>query len=465
METGSPCGRAAAAAAGMGVLLVATLTGLGCASEQAGGQTGDEDGLPPANPPVVQLGIPAAQSNSACAASDAPAVLASLDDGRAGFSARDVLAFAEGAFDLPITWHRQPHDAWEPARTIVPSGESDTMQLTIAHMDGDVRHVQGAMGLCNRLEVDVEVTLKTDSGALNESSKGVLRAWGPHQARLVLRFHSQQVKIEAPTGSYDGPPSPAPVPLAGELAITAEDETRLAMVEIGLNTSALGVNGVIDAWLYATQGNEVMRIQRAAGVATIGEPCGSSLISTINTHGYGLPGDASPFGTLPSAMVVIDQVDGVHAQAIQDDGTRQELVLGVELDEATTCAHPDDGALGLVSEGTLRIEAGLGRGQIDGRWPVRIAAGLSEEHGLEHVRINLRGDVSLENVHSTWGITGIDLAGYDLVELTLQLELDMTPNTPAIEGDLFLRGSVRPSQDAAPIASGSGDLLGHIRFE
>lgn len=96
-----------------------------------------------------------------------------------GFSAEDVLSFAEGEHVTTIEWH--PID--------VPYGpESGTKQLTLSVESlGRARYVDRGESPCcfAAVQVDVRVTLETSGGALGESFVTVLEARSAGAASLL----------------------------------------------------------------------------------------------------------------------------------------------------------------------------------------------------------------------------------------------------------------------------------------
>jgi len=143
------------------------LTALASASGCAGGQTGAEGVPGPCNEQRTPLALGEASP--------------------LGFSAADVLSFAEGEHVTTIEW--QPID--------VPYGpESGTKQLTLSVESlGRARYVDRGESLCcfAALQVDVRVTLTTSGGALSESFVTVLQARSADAASL-------QTVIEPPLG-------------------------------------------------------------------------------------------------------------------------------------------------------------------------------------------------------------------------------------------------------------------------
>lgn len=135
------------------------LTVFASASGCAGGQTGSET-------------VP-----GRCSEQRTPLELAEASP--LGFSAADVLSFAEGEHVTTIEWH--PID--------LPYGpESGTKQLTLSIESlGGARYVDRGESSCcfAAVQVDVRVTLETSGGALGESFVTVLEARSADAASLL----------------------------------------------------------------------------------------------------------------------------------------------------------------------------------------------------------------------------------------------------------------------------------------
>jgi hypothetical protein len=257
-----------------------------CAGGEAGGQTGDEDALP------RRIRIPTAAADRGCAMEDPAVVLTSLDDDRAGFSPREVLDYAEGRFTAALTWHPDSFHEWETDRreiTPAPSGV-ETLELEVTHSGGTIRYIGPSDSPpCGRIDIDMQVTMKTASDALNEQVDAVLRAWGTDasDARLAIAFQGPGFEIDVPPVT-DGPPPPPVFPLAGALSVTKTlryapedadpddpaaqtltDTGEMALIETEFIFRPARLEGRIDAWLY---GHESGILQLADGIATIAEP-------------------------------------------------------------------------------------------------------------------------------------------------------------------------------------------------
>ena len=262
--------------------LCATTLVVGCA--EVGGQTGTEDTTSPpltAGPSTSArvVHIPTPTGNPRCI-HDAPIALASLDDAPSGFSARDVLALAEVSGQFPLTWNTESPTGSRLRKIEPPSGpDSDAIFLTVSYAGGEILHL-GPPG-CSRLDVEVEVTMRSESGALDENVTAVLYALEPAfdetgGVRLEFVLRPAGVVIHMPLGPLEGRPTPRVAPQGGDLdvrmaAMDGEsmppDPGWLAAVPILLWFDQGGVHGTIDAWLHATRTVGMWRAREIGTVA------------------------------------------------------------------------------------------------------------------------------------------------------------------------------------------------------
>lgn len=184
---------------------------------------------------------------------------------------------------------------------------------------------------CGRLEIDVQVTLRTSSGAFDETVDGVLMASSPFEARLVLDFHTTVVQPYAPPAHEDAPVVPVH-PLAGALDVTVTNDGghhKLAFLELVFTFSELGFNGYADGWIYGVDDGS---LRLAPLLATIGETCDG---------GYGFPLGPEeppvPDAMSPSARDVLALLAEMRIDAVRDDGARSPLSLSLEYVADSAC--------------------------------------------------------------------------------------------------------------------------------
>jgi hypothetical protein len=435
------------------VLLAGTLL-LAC----AGGQTGGEDAVPP------RLPFPAA-SNDACPLEGTPMVLASIDEVTpAGFSAASVLRYAEGTFNEPLDFDLRPGGGWDPSTplSIKPAGD-ESLEIEIRYAGGELRYFAACGG---HLYIDVQVSLRTPSGALDESIDGVLMASSASEARVWLRFHTASVEVARAAGGISYIPVPPVQPLAGDLSVTATNRSgrhRLVFMELWLTLSELGVNGYLDGWIHGVDDDH---LRLAPLLATIGEACDGR---------YGFPlgfeDSPAPDQKVPSAQEVLARVGEIGIDAVSDDAARVPLSFDLEYTADSACGRPGDNTP-LTFEAVLSIAADLGGVRIGGRWPLEFRVRSAPDGALASVRVTFAqpGDApiqgsEIERLEDDWGVTGLALDGYDQVSMTFDLTLEPGTDPPGVAGELLIRGYVLPEDRSRPVSTAEGDVLFRIGFE
>lgn len=262
------------------VLLLALAAGA-CGGGQAGGQTGDEDALP-------HIRIPQPVGDVSCLQQEPPVVLFDLDDDRAGFTPRTALDLVTGSFRPSLTWHATPLQEWDAPREIMPPvPQTEPLELQVARA-GEVRFIGPNTQTCGHLEIDVQVTVKTESGALNERFDAILRAYSNADAWLEFQLYSPAFEFDEPRAREDLPPLTV-APLSGALSIrmplmyqppgTPEEDVddpasyslsesaELAAVVATLVFHPSGVEGRLEAWMYGRQSGVLSLAQDLATIA------------------------------------------------------------------------------------------------------------------------------------------------------------------------------------------------------
>jgi hypothetical protein len=105
-----------------------------------------------------------------------------------GFSASELLDGIADPLSAPFTWYRR--------------NESTRVQVVITYVDGEIRAIRGQPDgehpECDELEVDVELTLTTEDGLLDERVSVTLHAHGASEATV-----SFPLGLDMLSGSYD----------------------------------------------------------------------------------------------------------------------------------------------------------------------------------------------------------------------------------------------------------------------
>jgi hypothetical protein len=226
--------------------------GNGSGDERAAGQTGDEG--------VSSWTPPGGVTARSCLAWAEPAALDSLDsDTELGFSAADILGFVAGSHEAKVQWNAEPTTDYY-ALQVTPTGE-DSLTVTIDH-DGEAASYRGrvvpdggtAPADCRgELALGLNVTLRSESGALDERWSGTLAADQVSEARVLLRapvwrgrFPNQPDRDEA---HFDNA-------LEGSLDVIDADDpgSAFAWIDVVLRVRPDAVDGSVAGWVQNSEG-------------------------------------------------------------------------------------------------------------------------------------------------------------------------------------------------------------------
>jgi len=154
-----------------------------------------------------------------------------------GFSAAEILAIAEGSHEAPLFWH-------DGVITVGPESGEHSLVVDVAYSGGEIRLVDSKPefgpdeeGRCApRLEIDAEIGLHSDGGAIAETFKTTLEAVRPEVAMLSL-----ELELDAVEGSL-------------EVLATDPEEGKAGPINIGIGISSFGIFGSLDGVLEVISG-------------------------------------------------------------------------------------------------------------------------------------------------------------------------------------------------------------------
>lgn len=296
----------------------------------------------------------------------------------------EVLAFAEKAFDAPLTWAapRQnqpwligPESGTSSIHLEVTRGESAYYVTYTPKEQDSGLSTDLASPVCPepQIGIDVHVELSTEGGALDESFDTLLLAGSTRVAALNMPVDFDE--------------------LSGSLAVTYSDP-EVELVQVGLNATLMpeGMTGSIAGIEQRTHGDAVSAGAASGSIAVWPDnpACdeqygtGAGLGVTPDQNALGMSGDAA--GALLSGTT--------PASVVWRDGSQTELTLGVEVtgDGCLKISNNyglDEGHNGLVTYPvalTLTSEDGRLDGVYAGKlttWPTAEANGVSAEAHLE----------------------------------------------------------------------------------
>jgi hypothetical protein len=340
-----------------------------------------------------------------------------------GFTAADVLAFAAGEHQTTIRWQPSELASYEPE-----SGEH-ALTLRVTHAGGELRFVEyregesngqeiglAALEPCsshNAIEIDVEIEVTTDGGALDERVAGTLRA-------SIINWATLHIALD-------------PDELGGDFRITETRPAGFTLVQptLDFGLSPLGLRGTFDGVFEMRNDDAVSAAGGRGPLATIGDEA--------SCDGGGLPIAIDEALSGMSGQDAVDRVDQLTAmQGTWGDGSRTDVRLELVHDGESVCAIFERSYLLNVTEaGTLRfrgtLEATSDDARLDARWPVVVDAAPAEGGGLGTVSIALDvekiGAIAAADLPTVSGVQGIDGAGYDSLQVSMMMELDPDTGT------------------------------------
>jgi hypothetical protein len=335
-----------------------------------------------------------------------------------GFSAADVLAFSAGLHETAIRW--------QPSRiaSYGPETGEHALSLRVTHAGGEARYVEYSEAeddlhageepaidrepceSLNAVEVDVEVEVTTDGGALDERATATLHATSTRWATLRIPLDADE--------------------LGGEFAVTETRPAGYRLVQLALEfgLSPLGLRGTFGG-VFEMRTADAVSAGAGGPLATIGadESCDDG----------GLPVAIDDALEGMSGQDALDRVNQLATlSATWRDGTTTTVALQLAHDGAGVCALLEPGsAFDPTTAGTLRLRGTLAAQsedqRLDASWPVVVQATPAETGGLGDVSVSLDeqaiGAIAGSELAAVSGVSGLDGTGYDSVSIGLRLEL------------------------------------------
>lgn len=389
----------------LALVAVGATSAAGCNSVQGGSQTGhdnDETAYDPCEETVTVLG--------------------SLEEATAlGFTAGEVLAQGEGTFESPIVW-APPGEVV----TVGPEQGEGQLTLTVAYAGGELRHVAstpkenvddgGNEGgpaiadgeLCkSRVEVDVQLTLVTGGGALNDTVEAVLSSADPRHVAIAAELD--------------------PEALGGSLSVTSN--------QAGFTLTRIAVEGGMAAGTsYGSIGAQVeMNDGQVAGVG-FGAIATWPTDATCDDGGVPLPFDTTLLGFTGDDVLAAGQ--DVTSTFTWDDGATTPLALSLEASGTVACVSLGDGyePAGISFPAKLHMTSEDER--ITTVVDVVVIAAADDAGNLIDVQFMNQGymlGVPSADFEATYGITGFDVSGYDQASITVNGTFAGGGSTGALE--------------------------------
>lgn len=299
------------------------------------------------------------------------------EDSPLGFAMTDILAFAEGTHEEAIRWNPQPGlelspESGQGSITIIVTASGAPRFVEPKQPEGgnaliDLPAVEG--GCVSWIEIDVDVTVETSGGALDESFEAVLRAHDPRTASIYATLD--------------------PTKLGGDFTvdITGSELEGFTLTDLYFEArfSQYGAGGTFRGLLeHRSDDTDVAAGTGAEPFADFGAgTCGE------NADGFTVALDDAIEG-----VTVQDALDLFNANGEVDitweTGAMTTSSLVFAPDTAGGCVLLDNeqvGDLTLLSDGTLTMVSADGR--LDAAWPGRIEAHVADGGSIARVQFML----------------------------------------------------------------------------
>ncbi len=356
-----------------------------------------------------------------------------------GYSAEHVLAFAEGAHSAVVEWKSGSGEAVSLDTT--PEAGSTELELQVTYDGGAItfldREIQSSSGAeggpglgytqCgDQLTIEVEVQLKTDNGAFDDTFPAKLTASTGSLATLHVGFAPENL-----TGSFRTEVLAPSDAVAKQFAVEASFVPGAFAGSI--TATVTGGNSQV---AYAA-GAEFARWPEGQCSAMRGVPLGV-------TEGLG-----------KNAWDALVYSEPLPFQ--WEDGSETTLTLELEPNAEGGCYMFEGFSGSEYVELPVLAHAVTADDRIDGTWSLVAAVELSSG---EPVRTTLyqRGfaAASPESFEENTGISGADLSGYEQGGFRLKLESDLTADPVKRSGDFAIVGLSEDECSTTPVVTPDG---------
>jgi hypothetical protein len=438
-----------------GVVALALGLVVGC----EGGQTGDLSG---------QNDRPNGETASGgCDEHKQP--LASFDEMTEAGSANQLLAFAEGKFDAPLTWKAPSSgQAW----SVGPESGQGQVHLEVtrgqhAYLLTYSPHQQTGEGaaidigvICppTQLGVEARVDVTTDGGALDESYSTLLRSSTAGVAQVSVPFDPANVGGELTVSSSNPQAKLVQLQLAATLT-EAGMTGRLAGLE--QTTYGTGPDSVVGAgeavlavWPDAEACRSSSRDGGGLGVAVEDEVLGSTGVATLAALA---PGEPQPITWQDGVQTTL--TIGIEASGEGCFRVRDEIPL--ELGGGPSVSYPvvislksADGRLdGTYAGQVIAIGSGAGRSVVADA-SLQLAVNEADQSGFSGVDVPSGADSLMLRLETT--LEGGMIAGTVRLVAITDPDCGSPASSPSSDGSQGAPGC--PGQTQTPIETASWNL-------
>lgn len=344
-----------------------------------------------------------------------------------GFKASDLLAFVEGKHEEKLRWNPQDGFGYGPE-----SGEHAlTIEITrkgaprlthytpVSSNGGEIGLLGGADDCSDAIEIDVQVHVETDQGALDETFDSTLVA---RNRKSISIYH--RLKDDAANGSFATTSVSVP-------------NARVVQLSLGMTLTEFGTQGSFTGILE----------QRSNGAVSAGasrDPIASWGPQDCGYHGTPVPRSAKIQSY--SADDVLALLNRSQSGSVTFDGAQASsatMAFSAHSDHA--CAVLGDGNATFGGAGSMYVRASLrirsSDGRIDATWPVGVTANSTADGELAEAQVSFDDDVQqimgTVSFGDKYGISGLDVSAFD--SAIALLSLSASAQQP-LSGDLIVNG-------------------------
>ena len=335
-----------------------------------------------------------------------------------GFSAVPVREVASGTHEVDVFWRSSDQVAYVPGpgASVLSVAVEEAGEVRFVESVSDLSEIESGPedGCPDRLEIDARVRLSTADGALDEVFDVPIAAMRPEVVAIAGERELDELGVD--------------------LRVTSQPkDSDLGPLSFDLALSELGVFGSMELPLTVDSGKFV--------AATVVQLARFPDEEPVCEFGVPVAFDQPLGGITGNDTLAVWAAAGPHALI---DETGATSALTIELGEAPEilCASVDQRGPASIDIDLHFISAD---GRIDGELDVLVNPRTDADGNLERVGF-YRNDSGVrpfdpEELESRFGITGVDLEGYDAATL----EVHGFVSTAGLEAELTIEGH-RPGE-------------------
>jgi hypothetical protein len=345
------------------------------------------------------------------------------------FKASDVLAFVEGTRTEKLTWN--PQELFEYG----PESGQHTLTLEITRKGaprfthyapdagpfGEIALVGdgvGGGGVCSdAIEIDVQVHMKSDQGALDETFESTIVARNDKAVSIYRRLEDDEIN-----GSFT-------------VTNVSLPNARLIQLTVSIQLTEYGTQGTFTGTLE-------QRFEDAAGGGFgANAPLARWGLGDCLYRGAAVPmsAKAGPFSG-DDLLALLNR--GANATVTFDGSAPSSATLTFMPASERACVVLEGNGATMGGVGTVYIQTALriqsADGRIDGTWPLEVTALPDASGQIDQAQISFDNDrQAWGSGFAQYGIQGFDTSGFDNVSAQLKM---IASAQRALRGDLTITG-------------------------